>query len=73
MAIVQEHFEVNGHDFIRTYSDRGFYVHGGMPEADYSEAVDPEELGRIYTETNIPIDDETEAEEIVEILTGGEP
>lgn len=60
-------------NFIRTYSDRGMKIHGGSPEADYDEALDPVELGRTYTETNIPIEeDEAEAEEIVNILTGGE-
>ena len=72
MAIVQEHFEVNGVDFIRTYSDRGVMIHGGMPEGDYSEASEPASFGRTYTETDIPIeDDEAEAEEILNILTGG--
>ena len=67
-----EQFEVSGKSFIRTYSDAGYKIHGGMPEADYTEAVDPAELGRTYTETNIPIEqDEAEAEEIVNILTGG--
>ena len=57
--------------FIRTYSDKGMMIHGGSPEADYSEALDPAELGRTYTETDIPVEgDEATAEEIVEILTG---
>lgn len=57
--------------FIRTYSDRGMMIHGGMPEGDYDEAVDPAELGRTYVETDIPIEgEESEAEEIVSILTG---
>lgn len=72
MAIIQEHFSVGERDFIRTYSDAGFYIHGGFPEADYAEATDPAELGRTYTETDIPIEqDEAEAEEIVDILIGG--
>ena len=69
--IVQEHFEVNGRDFIRTYSNMGFKVHGGSPESDYDEATDPAEFGRTYTETDIPIEADGTAEEIVEILTGG--
>ena len=56
MAIIQEHFLVGERDFIRTYSDAGMKIHGGMPEGDYSEATDPAELGRTYTETDIPID-----------------
>ena len=58
-------------NLIKTYSDLGMKIHGGFPEDDYDEAYDPIELGRTYTETNIPIDsDEAEAEEIVNILTG---
>lgn len=55
--------------FIRTYSDRGMMVHGGSPEADYSEAIDPADAGRTYTETNIPIDaDPEDAEALIERL-----
>ena len=50
--IVQELLE-NG--LIRTYSDAGFYIYGGMPEGNYIEAIDPVELNREYIETNIPI------------------
>jgi len=72
MAIVTEHYFIGEREFVRTYSDRGMCIHGGEPEADYSEANDPAELGRTYTETDIPIDGETDAEEIVNILTGDE-
>ena len=69
--IKTENVTISGKQFIRTYSDKGMYIHGGSPEADYSEALDPAELGRTYTETDIPIEgDEATAEEIVEILTG---
>lgn len=67
--IKQETITIGEKQFIRTYSDRGMMIHGGMPEADYSEAIDPAELGRTYTETDIPIDGDT-AEAIVDILTG---
>ena len=70
MSIVTEHLTINGTDFIRTYSNSGFRIHGGYPEADYDEAIDPAEFGRTYTETDIPIEGETDAEEIVNILTG---
>lgn len=72
MAIIQEHFTVGERDFIRTYSDAGFYIHGGSPEGDYSEACDPTELNRTYTETNIPIEGGSEADEILSILLGGD-
>ena len=58
-------------NMIRTYSDKGMYIHGGMPEADYAEALDPAELGRTYTETDTPIEEETDAEQILSILLGG--
>lgn len=70
MAIVTETYKIGERDFVRTYSDRGMLIHGGMPEGDYSEANDPAELNRTYTETDIPIGSEESAEEIVDILTG---
>lgn len=71
--IKTESIIINDTQFIRTYSDAGFYIHGGNPEADYTEAIDPADLNRTYTETDIPIEqDEAEAEEIVNILTGGD-
>ena len=57
-------------NLVHTWSDLGMKIHGGFPEADYDEAYDPIDSGRTYIETDIPIDDETSAEEIVNILTG---
>lgn len=57
-------------NLVHAYSDSGFKIHGGMPESDYDEAYDPIELGRTYVETNIPIEEDATAEEIVNILTG---
>lgn len=62
--IVIEHFRTreDGVVLIRTYSDRGMMI-----ERDgelYSEAVDPEGMGRVYTETDIPINEpESEADD----------
>lgn len=69
-----ESFYIEEKEFIRTYSDSGMMIHGGSPEADYTEACDPAELGRTYTETDIPIDDETtdaDKAEAFDILLGG--
>ena len=71
MAIIQEHFNLNGVDFVRTYSDRGMMIHGGMPEGDYTEASEPASLGRTYTETDIPIESDGTAEEVLNVLLGG--
>lgn len=67
--IKTEELTIRGRQFIRTYSDAGMLIHGGVPEGNYDEAVDPAEFGRTYTETNIPVDN-TEAEEVIAILTG---
>ena len=56
--IVKENIEIGGRAFVKTYSDSGFYIERDGEK--YSEAIDPAELGRTYTETNVPI--ETEAE-----------
>ena len=70
--IKTETITISGHDFVRSYSDAGFYIHGGSPEGDYAEAIDPAEFGRTYTETDTPIEGDTTAEEIVDILLGVE-
>ncbi len=54
--IVTENFKVGERDFIRTYSDAGRYV--VRDGVSYSEACDPAELGRQYTEGNLMPDDE---------------
>ena len=68
--IKTETIRISGHDFVRSYSDSGFYIHGGMPEGDYAEAIDPAEMGRTYTETDTPIEGDTTAEEVVDIFLG---
>lgn len=70
MAIIQEHFELNGVDFVRTYSDRGMMIHGGSPEGDYAEASEPASFGRTYTETDEPIEQDGTAEEVLAMLEG---
>jgi hypothetical protein len=44
----------------RTYSDAGFYILQNETGIKYSEAVDPEDSGRTYTETDelIPVEEE---------------
>ena len=72
--VIYESFKACEAEMVRAYSDKGVKIHGGMPEGDYDVAEDPAELGRTYTETDIPIDDETtEADkaEAFDILLGG--
>lgn len=44
----------------RTWSDAGFMIE--RDGAVYSEAVDPAEFDRVYTETDIPVEPESEDE-----------
>lgn len=44
----------------RTWSDAGFMIE--RDGAVYSEAVDPVEFDRVYTETGIPVESESEDE-----------
>lgn len=71
--IAIENVTINGKAFVKTYSDSGYMI-----ERDgirYSEAIDPAEFGRTYTETDerIPYDEMTETEQkaaAYDILTG---
>ena len=50
--IIQEEI---GNGLVKTYSDKGMFIKGGVPEGLYAEAIDPKELGRVYVETDEPI------------------
>lgn len=56
--IIQEEYNEN---FVRTYSDRHVYIHGGFPQADYAEAIDPKGAERTYAETNIQITEDEDS------------
>ena len=69
-------YETHG-DLVTAYSDQGFYIYGGFPESNYAVATDPASAGRVYTETNIPIetDDRPEVEqkaEAYDVIVGEE-
>lgn len=49
-------YETLANDFVKAYSDAGYYIHGGDPEGDYVTAVDPASAGRIYKETATKIE-----------------
>lgn len=64
-----ENFTIGEKQFIRTYSDAGRYVvRDGI---SYSEACDPAEYGRTYTEGDVIPDTDTDAAEILDIILGG--
>ena len=62
MAIIVETFYINNTEFTRTYSDANRYV--VRDGVSYSEACDPAEFGRTYTEGDlIPYDERDNTEE----------
>lgn len=54
--IITENLAINGKPFIKTYSSNGYMVE--RDGVRYSEAIDPAELNRQYTETDEPIEGE---------------
>ena len=49
---------IGGRPFLKTYSDEGYMIERDCVR--YSEAIDPAEFGRQYTETDEKIPEETE-------------
>lgn len=58
--IVKENIEIGSKEFVKQYSDQNVYIE--RDGAKYSEAIDPSELGRTYTETDIPIEIDSKSE-----------
>lgn len=71
--IVQEVIEQpdGGWTLVRTYSDAGMKIRQDEAGYLYDEAVDPQFVGRTYTETDIPIasDDEEPITEPIDAET----
>lgn len=73
MSMITEYYRTreDGVRLVRTYSDRGMMIHGGFPEGDYVESIDPEDSGRTYTETEMPVpEDELTDTEALNIIMG---
>lgn len=67
--IITETVTINGHQFLKTYSnDDRYVVRDGVA---YDEAIDPLDSGRVYTEGEKKESDAT-AEELLDILLGEE-
>lgn len=60
----------DGVRLVRTFSDNDVLIRQDVTEALYDEAIDPEDSGRTYTETDIPIEDNSTAEELLNIILG---
>ena len=60
--IIAEYYMIRSDGVVlnRTYSDAGMMIE--RDGVRYSEAVDPAELGRVYVETDEPVESEVEEE-----------
>lgn len=59
--IITEKVTIRNRDFIRTYSDENRYV--VRDGVSYSEAIDPVDSGRVYTEGDIMPEEVTDMTE----------
>ena len=59
--IITEQLTINEKSFTKTVSDNGFYIE--RDGVQYSEAIDPSEFGRTYTETDISVEAEKQSPE----------
>lgn len=66
-----EEMKINGKSFVKTYSDAGMMIE--RDGVRYSEAIDPAEFDRRYTETDEPIesiDEEIPGDEFLSMMEG---
>lgn len=70
--IKTETMKIHGRRLVKTYSDAGMMVESADGTL-YDEAIDPEERGRVYTESTTPVSnfvlDDADA---LSIITGGD-
>lgn len=50
--------EISGTDLVRAYSNNNMMIRQDETGVLYTEAIDPNYMGRTYTETDIPIEEE---------------
>ena len=67
--LLTEELTVEGRILVRTYSDQNMQIE--RDGVRYAEAIDPQDSGREYTETDDPIDEgEITDSEALRIITG---
>lgn len=61
--IITEYYTTreDGVVLVRSYSTRGMLIRQDGTGAEYAEAIDPQDAGRTYTETETPIEEEGES------------
>ena len=75
--IITENLTIDNREFVKHYSDGGFYIRQDQTGVDYAEAIDVAESDFTYTETDIPIESPDEMSEVEQKaaawdeLTGG--
>ena len=55
--------EISGTDLVRAYSNNNMLIRQDETGNLYSEAIDPNYMGRTYTETDIPIEEDFDINE----------
>ena len=56
--LITENITVDGITYLHNYSDAGFKIEQDGTGILYDDAIDPLDIGRTYTETDVPIDDD---------------
>ena len=59
MMIVKENIKFGKKDFIKNFSDVGFYIRKVGTDEEYSEAIDLASMGYLYEETDRSIEIDT--------------
>ena len=60
----------DGVTLVRSYSDAGLKIQQYGTGIMYDDVIDPENMGRTYTETDEPIEQDRTAEEVLAMLEG---
>lgn len=72
MIVTETIIAKNGARMVRTYSDAGYRVKQGQTNIIYDEAIDNENSGYTYTETEERAEsEELEAQEALDLIFGG--
>ena len=67
--IIEELFEINGIQHVRRYSNSGVKI-ASSDEIAYDVAEDLVSIGKVYHETDEPIEQDGTAEEVLAMLEG---
>ena len=60
--IITENLTIGGKDFTKKYSDKNVYIRQDQTGILYAEAIDVEDAPYTYTETDIPVEADSNPE-----------